>query len=124
MRRGPCFMQPDSRTFLFDVQQAIALIVRFVQSKSRQDYEADDLLRAAVEREFIIIGEALQQARRLDPQVVASIPDSQRIINFRNVLVHGYASIDSQTVWSVIEDDLPPLMAFVDGLLTDPDAAP
>jgi uncharacterized protein with HEPN domain len=67
------------------------------------------MLRAAVERQFEIIGEALGGLRRIDPSVADAIPDLARIIAFRNILIHGYASIDDRLVWGVVEADLPVL---------------
>jgi hypothetical protein len=42
-------------------------------------------LRAAVERQFEIIGEAFAGLRRIAPALAARIPDLPRIIAFRNV---------------------------------------
>ncbi len=110
-------MPPDPLKYLFDVQRAAALILEFVQGRTQDDYLADVMLRAAVEREFITIGEALNQARHAHPTVLASISDAQRIIDFRNVMVHGYDSIDVGTVWDVIQNHLPQLKFEVDALL-------
>jgi len=38
---------------------------------------------------------------------------------FRNQLIHGYAKIKARTVWTVIEDSLPPLLKCVSELLDD-----
>jgi uncharacterized protein with HEPN domain len=46
-------------------------------------------VRAAVERKFEVVGEALGQLARLDPELAARIPDYRRIIAFRNILIHG-----------------------------------
>ncbi len=59
------------------------------------------MLRAAVEREFEIIGEALAQLSKLDAALVARISDYRRIIAFRNILIHGYADVDDQLVWDL-----------------------
>ena len=52
------------------------------------------MLRAAVERQFEIIGEALARLRKLDPEVCSAVTDAGRIIAFRNILIHGYADVD------------------------------
>lgn len=48
----------------------------------------------------------------------AAIPGLPRIVAFRNVLVHGYASVDNRLVWGVIEAHLAPMRAAVEKLLT------
>jgi uncharacterized protein with HEPN domain len=76
------------------------------------------MLRAAVERQFILIGEALSRLEKLDPPLAAQIADFRKIIGFRNVLVHGYEAIDDQIVWSTIQQHLPVLRQQVESLLT------
>jgi uncharacterized protein with HEPN domain len=44
--------------------------------------------------------------RRLDPALAADIPELPRIVAFRNILVHGYATVDNRLVWGVVERDL------------------
>jgi uncharacterized protein with HEPN domain len=65
---------------------------------------------SAVERQFEIIGEAFTGLRRSAPELANAIPDLPRIVAFRNVLIHGYATVDDQLVWGVVEGDLPILL--------------
>jgi uncharacterized protein with HEPN domain len=67
------------------------------------DYLADDMLRAPVERQFAIVGEALGGLRRADAALAAAIPNLARVVAFRNVIIHGYASIDDQPVRRVAQ---------------------
>lgn len=110
-------MPPEIAKFLHDIVSACRLLEDFTHGKSFADYQADDLLRAAVEREFITIGEALMQAERQDPATVQAITNVRQIVGFRNVLVHGYAAIHHATVWGVVENDLPRLKQEVTDLL-------
>lgn len=110
-------MPHEARKYLFDIQRAADRIVRFCGGKQIDDYQSDELLRSAVERQFEIIGEALSQLGRHAPDVLAQIPDHARIIGFRNILIHGYATIDDRIVWGVIENHLRPLRIAVGGLL-------
>ena len=64
-----------------------------------------------------MIGEALLQASKLDPSLGQAVSELRRIVGFRNVLVHGYASIDNPTVWGVLLKDLPLLQQEVRALL-------
>jgi uncharacterized protein with HEPN domain len=111
-------MPPEVLKYLHDIDQACALIEQFTAGKSADDFRGDAQLQSAVERQFITIGEALQQALRLEPALAGSISDSRRIINFRNVMVHGYAQILADTVWGVVEGGLPALHAEIRQLST------
>lgn len=110
-------MQPDSAKYLFDVRRAAQLIAGFCADRSFEDYVADDML-SAVERQFGIIGEALARLAKADPAVAAQVNDFRRIVAFRNILVHGYATVDDRIVWGVVEASLPGLMKSVESLLT------
>lgn len=77
------------------------------------------MLRSAVERQFEIIGESLNRLARLDPSVAEQIDDLPRIVAFRNVLIHGYATIDDRIVWEVATERLAPLTELLTGLLDD-----
>jgi uncharacterized protein with HEPN domain len=100
-------MQPETLKFLEDARQACERLVVFTAGKFYADYEKNDMLRSAVERQFITIGEALLRASKKDPTLDQSITALPRIVGFRNVLVHGYAVVDNQTVWGVVETNLP-----------------
>lgn len=110
-------MQPEVAKFLHDIQKACHRLERFTTGKTLTDYEVDELLQGAVERQFTIIGEALSQARKLDADLPRVITAFAGIIGFRNVLIHGYALIKHETVWSIIENDLAVLKKEVNDLL-------
>jgi uncharacterized protein with HEPN domain len=94
-------MQPEAAGLLWDARKAAGLIADFVANRTWQDYESDAMLRSVVERQFQIIGDALNKLSRLDPATAAKIADLPRIVAFRNVLVHGYALIDDELVWEL-----------------------
>jgi uncharacterized protein with HEPN domain/predicted nucleotidyltransferase len=99
----------QSASFLWDARRAADRIVSFTAGKTYDDYLDDDILRAAVERQFEIIGETIVGLRRADPSLAAQLPDLPQIIAFRSVLIHSYATINHQIVWDAIRDDLPRL---------------
>lgn len=112
-------MHRDPRAYLWDAREAAAAILEFVAGKTFEDYTNDRLLRSAVERQFEIIGEALNQLCKIEPQWAERIPDVSQIIAFRNVLIHGYASVNDLTVWRTIVESLPTLYETVTGLLDE-----
>lgn len=110
-------MHPDTGKLLWDAQQAAERVTRFTAGKTFAEYQADEYFRSAVERQFEIIGEALNQLSRLDPVMAATIAELPRIVAFRNVLIHGYAGVDDRIVWGVIEASLSSLHAALERLL-------
>lgn len=110
-------MRLEARKYLVDIQIAADRIDRFCGGKTFAQYLADEMLRAAVERQFGIVGEALARLAKDDAQVAAAIPDHGTIIAFRNILIHGYATVDDKIVWGVIENHLRPLRDAVRALL-------
>jgi uncharacterized protein with HEPN domain len=109
----------DSPSYLWDAREAAAAILEFTRGKTFEDYAADPILSAAVERKFMIIGEALGQAAKITPELASRIPDLRRVVGFRNILVHGYAQVQHATVWRAICGNLPELCHALDAVLAD-----
>jgi predicted nucleotidyltransferase/uncharacterized protein with HEPN domain len=107
----------QAASLLWDARRAAERITRFTAGRSYDDYLDDDMLRAAVERQFEIVGEAFVGLRRVDPSLAAQLPDLQKVIAFRNVLIQGYATINHQIVWDAIREDVPRLLAALDQML-------
>lgn len=107
----------EGRKYLFDILQACELLAQFSANKTFSDYQTDPMLRSAIERQFEIVGEALNQAIKLDAGLADHISDSSRIIAFRNRLIHGYSMVSNEVVWGVIEVYLPRLHREVRDLL-------
>ena len=61
----------------------------------------------------------MAQLSRIDEAVADRISHYQRIIAFRNVLIHGYADVDDRLVWDVVASNLPTLSREVDALLAE-----
>ena len=110
-------MQHDPRAFLWDVRESALAIQSFVAELNSNTYASNSMAQAACERKFEIIGEALNQLSKVDPNLAAKIPNISQIIAFRNQLIHGYAKIKASTVWTVIEGSLPLLLNSVNELL-------
>jgi uncharacterized protein with HEPN domain/predicted nucleotidyltransferase len=119
-------MRRDPRAYLWDAMHAAELLTNFKHGKSFADYQAEDLLRSGIERQFEIIGEALNQLSKYAPEVAKNIPDLPRIMAFRNILIHGYATVDDHLVWQLLVEKLPALQIVLRGLLDAerPDSEP
>jgi len=112
-------MQREALKYVFDIKAAAAKIQRFIADKSEAEYLASELLQSAVERQFEVIGEAMGKLHKVDPGVAESIDDYKKMIAFRNVLIHGYATIDPLIVWGVIESNLENLIKQATAILND-----
>jgi uncharacterized protein with HEPN domain len=112
-------MPRDARAFLWDVQSAAASILDFVSGLDAPAYASSDVIHSAVERKFEIIGEALSQLAKLDPALARRIPNMREIISFRNLLIHGYATVEHDRVWRTAQQSLPGLCTAVTELLDE-----
>ena len=102
--------------YLAHIADSIAAIEAYVAG-GRESFRHERMIQDAVIRNFEIIGEA---ANRLSPGTRdGSHAQWERIVAFRNRLIHGYWSVDLTLVWHVIENDLPTLKAEVARLIRE-----
>lgn len=103
---------------LVDIRIACGEIENFISGKSLSDYIANRLLQLALEREFEIIGEALNRLERLDPErLLLYVPECRKIIGFRNIIAHGYDIVDDETIWDLALNRSPELLSQVERYL-------
>lgn len=110
-------MQPEVAKLLRDILQAGNSVQQFVAGATFEDYEQSLMMRMAVERQMITVGEALNNALQQDPTLRNKITASREIVDFRHILVHAYSIIDDDRVWGAIVHKLPLLLAEVRALL-------
>ena len=105
-------MTDKSLKYLSDVLMAIKLIEDFTKEiEDYNSYDQDLKTQSAVERQLAIIGEALNQLRKIEPAI--EIENDKQIIAFRNRLVHAYDSIDNSIVWVILNRHLSLLKAEI-----------
>ena len=108
---------------LADVIDACDAIATVLTDVELAGYQQNRTIRSAVEREFILIGEAIANIRRTDPRVAERISHARMIVGFRNVLTHDYAAIDDESVFGVATSDLAVLRQQCVALLDRTDSA-
>jgi uncharacterized protein with HEPN domain len=99
-------MPRDLRKICFDILQAISEVEEFTRNKTLPDYQNDRMLKMAIEREYEIIGEALRRIETEFPEKFVQITDGRKIIDFRNILAHGYDAISDEIVWSITQGNM------------------
>ena len=110
-------MQRDVGAYLQDILDARAAIEDALSGLEFHSYLANRMVRSAVEREFIIVGEAAASLARLDPERFAKISHGRRIVDFRNQLTRVYAHVDDRIVWLIAAEDVPVLKRECEELL-------
>jgi len=110
-------MKLEIKKFLFDIKESIESIEYYLGEKRDFElYMANKMLRRAVEREFEIIGEAMNRIEKLDPSI--NISSKKHIISMRNRVIHGYDKIDNEIVWGTIVRHLSKLKIEIEQLLS------
>ncbi len=110
-------MPHDAKKYLDDMLDRATFVRDFMSSKSMDDLLNDRVVRSALERELMVLGEALFQLHRDFPEVAESIAFWREIIGFQHTLVHGYDSLNMHVIWDVIHKDLDPLIQQIQSLL-------
>ncbi|MCY4475635.1 MAG: DUF86 domain-containing protein [Chloroflexi bacterium] len=113
-------MEIEIRNHLCDIRAAAKFILDSTAETTFEQYEEDQLLRSAVERQFEIIGEATRRLANDDQSTVEKITGYQTIIGLRNRIAHEYDNIANQTLWNIIQNNLPTLLNEVTTLLEQP----
>lgn len=93
-------------------------IQHYARSSTRDDLSSDRKLLHSLVRLLEIIGEAASQVsaelRDQAPEIPWDI-----MVGMRNRLVHAYFAINLKIVWSTSTEDIPPLIAALERLLSE-----
>lgn len=100
-------MNEGSLKHYYDALTAARSIQQFAKGKHFEDYCADEMLSAAIERKFEIIGEALNRVKKTCPEDLQAISEWPAIINFRNILAHAYDHVEDSVVWGIVTTQIP-----------------
>lgn len=107
-------MQRETQKLLFDVLDAGQFILALIRDIDYARFCDDRLVRDAVERNFITIGEAMNRLRRREPDLIEALAEHPQVVAFRNIVVHAYDTIDHAVVWSVANQHLPDLLTKIE----------
>ncbi len=112
-------MNDETRKNLIDILQAAEEIQDFVRGMDFKAYQNNHVTQRAVERDFEIIGEALNRIKNTNNELLEKISEHHRIIGFRNILIHGYDVVDEAIVWQAVTNHLPILVREIKEILSD-----
>jgi len=101
--------------------EAIAACRQYVQGLTKEQLGNAPLTMHAIAWNVTVLGEA---ARHVPDEVTSRYPEIPwpQIRGMRNHIVHGYDRIDLGIVWTVVNVELPPLIAHLERMLQEPAA--
>ena len=85
-------------------------VVAYTDDFNQERFSKGGLNFDATLRNLELIGEA---ATRIPESVRTAHPQIpwRQVIAARNRLIHGYLGIDNDTLWNIVQDDVPALLA-------------
>ena len=103
------------RFYLDDMIDFGGKVLTYTDGLDQAGFVASGLSYDATLRNLELIGEA---ASHIPDEVRTAHPEIpwRRIIATRNRLIHGYLGIDNDTLWSIIQDDVPELLPLLKAL--------
>ena len=111
-------MDPQIKKLLTDIANCILRIEEYTKEITTFEvFSSNTLIQNAVERNIEIIGEAMNALLKITPEI--PISSARKIVNTRNMLIHGYDSVDEATIWVIVRKYVPILKKEVTDLLDE-----
>lgn len=98
-----------------DIVEAIKLILHYVEGVDFDGLAANIEKQDAILRRITIIGEATKRLSKEFRGQHPTIPWKE-IAGMRVVITHDYDEVDLDEVWTVINENLPQLLAYIEPL--------
>jgi uncharacterized protein with HEPN domain len=88
--------------------RASIVAIESYRPADRETFLASAVLGDAVLMRLQVIGEHLARIRRIDEEYFDAIADRNwyRVIGLRNIISHGYETIDQVQIWRIISTEL------------------
>ena len=111
-------MNPHDRVRLRHINDALHAAMRFVQGRSRNDLDTDEMLLFALVRAIEIVGEA---SSKISDDTRAAMPDVPwpSITGMRHRLVHAYFDVNRDILWTTVTESVPALAKRLQTLLDE-----
>jgi uncharacterized protein with HEPN domain len=114
-------MLPEEKdaALLWDMLKAATEIVQFVESVTYVEFQSNKMLRYAVERQVLVIGEAAKRISVVFKNSCPQIPWTA-IVGQRNILAHEYGEVLVERIWRVSTVFVPELIRLLTPLIPKP----
>jgi uncharacterized protein with HEPN domain len=107
----------DWRLYLEDISSACAKIESYIGGIEAPGFLPDTVVFDAVLQNLMVIGEA---AKRVPEDIRTKMPSVpwRALAGLRDVVAHGYFSLDADLVWDVAKNKAPILKRDIDRFLS------
>lgn len=102
--------QREWRFYVDDMIASAQRVAAYTEGLSQEQFVGSGLNYDATVRNLELIGEAATHIPSEICRANAQIP-WRLIIATRNRLIHGYLGIDNDTLWSIVQHDVPALLS-------------
>jgi uncharacterized protein with HEPN domain len=111
-------LEERDQAYLWDMLEAAKEITAFLKGVRYDDFVRSKMIRSAVERQLMIVGEAANHVSEEFQEKHPEIPWCQ-IIGQRNVLAHEYGDIKVERVWAAATINVPALLKALVSLVPE-----
>lgn len=108
-------MKQKTKKYLIDINSSISAISEHIGNLDFEAFSSNLTVKRAVERELEIIGEAVN--RILKEETNFTISNARKIVDLRNLIIHGYDAVDYETLWAVVHRHIPVLKSEISEFL-------
>jgi uncharacterized protein with HEPN domain len=108
----------DNTAYLRHILDSIIKIDKYLHGFDFENFEKNELIIDGVVRNVEIIGEASNNLTRDFRSKNTQIPWRQ-IIDTRNRIVHGYATVDLEIIWNITQTELGNLKIEIEKILEE-----
>ena len=107
---------PNHNLYVLHIRDAIEQIGEYSAGKTYVNLEENPMLRDAIIRQIMIIGEASKNVPTELKVEYANIP-WKKIIGSRDKMIHDYSDIELDILWHIIVKELPELKKAITGYI-------
>jgi uncharacterized protein with HEPN domain len=108
----------DESLYLEDILKSCEKVLRFTRGMTYKDFVHDELHFDAVLRNLEIIGEAVKNISEETRNKYPAIK-WRKIAGFRDIVAHGYFGVNDETVWDIVNNEIPVLLAAIKNIIGD-----
>ena len=107
----------NPKDILQDILVAVENCLKFTENLNFEDFQVDEKSSSATIYQLMIVGEATKRLDKDFRKQHNKVPWSD-MAGMRDVLIHFYHGVDDGEVWRTVVEDLPPLKAQIEKIIS------